>query len=244
MNALLSIWTWLEIALMSVVGFCAQLVLAVFTWPFDRRRLFTGRCFRLVAVVSTKLTPYWDFAVHGALPQPLPRRTVVVSNHESNADPFLISHLPWEMKWLGKAELFRIPFIGWSMFLAGDVPVVRGEKTSGAGALLKCAEWVKKGMPAMIFPEGTRSLDGKMGPFKDGAFRLAVETGAEVLPLAVAGTHEALPKRSWKFGKSRGRVVAGTPIQSAGKSVEALRDEAREAIARLAAEAERAAREG
>ena len=238
MNALLSIWTWLEIALMSLVGFCIQLVLAVLTRPFDRRRVITGRCFRLVGVVSTKLAPYWRFGVHGPLPEPWPRRTVVVSNHESNADPFLISYLPWEMKWLGKASLFKIPVVGWSMWLAGDIPVTRGDQESAKEAMTRCAKWLEKGMPVMIFPEGTRSKTEELLPFKDGAFRLAIELGADVLPVAVSGTRRALPKHSWRFARARGLVTVGTPISTKGMTqadVERLKAMAREQILALRA---------
>jgi 1-acyl-sn-glycerol-3-phosphate acyltransferase len=238
MNALLSIWTWLEIGLMSLVGFCIQLVLAVFTWPFDRRRVITGRCLRLVGVVSSKLAPYWRFGVHGPLPEQWPRRTVVVCNHESNADPFLISHLPWEMKWLSKASIFKIPVVGWSMWLAGDISVTRGDQDSAKGAMTRCARWLEKGMPVMIFPEGTRSKTEELLPFKDGAFRLAIELGADVLPVAVSGTRKALPKHSWRFASARGLVTVGTPISTKGMTqadVERLKAMAREQILALRA---------
>jgi 1-acyl-sn-glycerol-3-phosphate acyltransferase len=238
MNALLSIYTWLEIGLMSLLGFVVQLALAVFTWPFDRRRVVTGRCFRLVGVTASRLTPYWDFGVHGPVPERLPRRLVVVSNHESNADPFLISRLPWEMKWLGKASLFKIPVVGWSMWLAGDIPVTRGDQDSARGAMAQCAKWLDKGMPVIIFPEGTRSKTEELLPFKDGAFRLAIEAGADVLPLAVSGTRKALPKHSWRFAYSRGLVTVGTPISTQGMTLsdlERLKTMAREQILALRA---------
>jgi 1-acyl-sn-glycerol-3-phosphate acyltransferase len=238
MNALLSMWTWLEIGLMSLVGFCLQLVLAPFTWPFDPRRYITGRCLRQVAVVSTKLTPFWRFSVHGPLPEVWPSRAVVVSNHESNADPFLISHLPWEMKWLGKASLFKIPVVGWSMWLAGDIPVTRGDQDSAKGAMARCVKWLDKGMPVMIFPEGTRSKTEELLPFKDGAFRLAIEAGADILPVAVSGTRRALPKHSWRFANSRALVAVGTPISTKGMTLadlEALKARAREQILALRA---------
>jgi 1-acyl-sn-glycerol-3-phosphate acyltransferase len=238
MNALLSIWTWLEIALMSLVGFFIQLPLFLLSWPFDRRRVVAGRWFRLIAVICTKLTPFWRFEVHGPLPARFPRRTVVVSNHESNADPFLISHLPWEMKWLGKASLFKIPAVGWSMWLAGDIPVTRGDGDSARGAMARCVRWLEKGMPVMIFPEGTRSKTDELLPFKDGAFRLAIETGSDVLPLAVSGTRRALPKHSWRFASSLALVKVGTPISTQGMTladVERLKAMAREQILALRA---------
>ena len=235
MNALLSAWTWFEIGLVAFLGWIVQMVLALFTWPFDRRRVVVGRTFRLVGVVASRLTPFWHFAVVGPTPK-VAGRTVVVSNHESQADPFLISHLPWEMKWLGKASLFRIPVVGWMMWLAGDVPVHRGDKTSGKGAMASCAEWLARGMPVMIFPEGTRSPDGDLLPFKDGAFRLAIETGADILPIAVSGTRTALPKHSWRFRYAYASVTVGTPLSTKGLTLadlEALKTSARAQVEAL-----------
>ena len=235
MRALASIWSWFAIVLVVVVGFFIQLALAIVTVPFDRRRLVAGRFFRWMGIAAAKLIPTWSFGVHGAVTRPQ-GRTVVVGNHASNADPFLISSLPWEMKWLSKASLFRVPVIGWSMWLAGDVPVKRGEKSSGEEAMRLCARWLERGVPVMIFPEGTRSKTSELLPFKDGAFRLAIETGAEVLPIAVHGTSEALPKHSWKFGSARARVTVGEPISTKGmtlESVESLKAEARARIEAL-----------
>jgi 1-acyl-sn-glycerol-3-phosphate acyltransferase len=237
MNALLSMYAWLETGLVSLSGFCLHVPLAVVTWPFDRRKVVTGRLFRLIGVTAARLNPYWKFGVHGTPVRPS-GRTVVVSNHESNADPFLISYLPWEMKWLGKASLFKIPVVGWSMWLAGDIPVRRGEKDSALSAMNTCARWLDKGMPVMIFPEGTRSKTEELLPFKDGAFRLAIETGADVLPIAVSGTRRALPKHSWRFATSRALVTVGTPISTKGMTladVERLKEQAREQILSLRA---------
>jgi 1-acyl-sn-glycerol-3-phosphate acyltransferase len=241
MNAVLSLWTWTELILCTVFGFCVQLVLFACTAPFDRRRQVAGRWFRIVGIIAARLTPYWRFGTDGAVPRRIAPRTVVVSNHESQADPFLISHLPWEMKWLGKEALFRVPFLGWSMWLAGDVPVRRGTRASVEEAMVRCARWLDRGVPVMIFPEGTRSSDGALGPFKDGAFRLAIEAGAELLPIAVSGTRRALPKHSWRFGLSRARVAVGRPIPTVGRSltdVEPLKAEARAQIEAMRARLE------
>jgi 1-acyl-sn-glycerol-3-phosphate acyltransferase len=240
-NALLSIWTWTEIGVVALLGFLLQVPVFLVTWPFDRRRVVAGRVFRGVGVVASRLTPFWHFGVEGPVPRTVAGRTVVVSNHESQVDPFLISYLPWEMKWLGKASLFRIPVVGWMMRIAGDVPVHRGDSASGKGAMAVCARWLARGVPVMIFPEGTRSLDGSLLPFKDGAFRLAIETGADMLPIAVRGTHDALPKYSWRFHRAEARVTVGTPLSTRGltladletlkasarREIEALRDRLR-----------------
>ncbi|NNC20408.1 1-acyl-sn-glycerol-3-phosphate acyltransferase [Corallococcus exiguus] len=238
MNALLSIWTWVEVGLVALVGFFVQLSLFILTFLFDKRRYVAGRCFRLVGVTAAKLTPFWRFGVHGNVPDRVAPNTVVVSNHESNADCFLISFLPWEMKWLGKRSLFKVPVVGWMMSLAGDVSVERGDRDSATGAMARCKEWMLKGMPVMIFPEGTRSKTDELLPFKDGAFRLAIEMQADVLPLAVSGTRLALPKHSWRFATSRGLVTVGTPISTKGMTmddVESLKNQARAQIEALRA---------
>jgi 1-acyl-sn-glycerol-3-phosphate acyltransferase len=125
----------------------------------------------------------------------------VVSNHESFADILLISHLPCEMKWLSKVEIMRIPVLGWDMYLAGDIPVERGTARSAVKAMHRCQEVLKKKVSVIIFPEGTRSDSGEMLPFKDGAFRLAIDAGVPILPLVVSGTRTALRKHDWRVGR-------------------------------------------
>lgn len=221
-NILLVLWTWLAMVLCATVAFVLQLVVIPLTFWFDRNRVLAGRIYREAGVSTARLSPLWDFGVHGPVPprSRWPRRTVVVSNHCSQADPFLISHLPWEMKWLGKASLFRVPVLGWSMWLSGDIPVVRGERSSAKSAMARCRRYLDRGMPVMIFPEGTRALGDELGPFKDGAFQLAIESGADILPLAVHGTANALPVHDWRFGRARARVVVGDPISTVGMSLE------------------------
>ena len=239
-RTVLSVWSWSALAVTAVGGFAIQVPLFLLTWS-DKTRKVPGRFTRDIAVTIAKLNPMWDFEIHGALPDYEPGKTVVVSNHVSNSDAFLISHLPWEMKWLGKASLFNIPFVGWLMRLGGDVPVKRGAKGSIVEAMQICREHLERGMPVMIFPEGTRSKSGELLPFKDGAFRLAIEAGADVLPLAVAGTRDALPKHSWKFGFANGLVKVGTPIVTRGLSlddIETVKTQAREQIEAMVAEIE------
>lgn len=211
-RALVSTWTWLEIALVVILGFSIQLPLFLLTAPFDRRRYVAGRFLRLMAKTAVKLAPTWKFQVHGSVPVASPGRMIVVGNHCSHTDVFLISHLPWEMKWLAKEALFRVPFLGWCMSLAGDVPVRRGAKDSAERAMAACRRWLDRDQAVFIFPEGTRSETGAMREFKDGAFRLALETGAPILPVAVAGTQRALRKHDWRVGEADARVLVGQPI--------------------------------
>jgi len=125
------------------------------------------------------------------------------------------------------------------MYLVGDVPIRRGQKDSIAVAMRKMRSWLDRDVPVMMFPEGTRTADGSLGEFKDGAFRLAIEAQAEVLPVGLRGSREALPKHAWRFGRSRARVRCGTPISTVGMTLAdlpALKAEARAQIEALRTE--------
>jgi 1-acyl-sn-glycerol-3-phosphate acyltransferase len=159
---------------------------------------------------------------------------VVVANHESFVDILLISHLPFEMKWLSKAEFFKFPLVGWLMRMAGDIPLDRSSGRSAVTALKQCRVRLDQKVSVMIFPEGTRSKSGELQEFKDGAFRLAVDAGVPIIPLAVHGTKSALRKHDWRFGHSRAEVRILEPVSTAGltkRDVPALRDQVRERIA-------------
>ena len=234
-----SIWTWLVLGVCTIVWCPIMALLLAVTWPFDRGRYAVGFFFRKIAVVTSAANPLWKFRRSG-ISVPDPRRPyVVVSNHESFVDILLISHLPWEMKWLSKAELFRVPILGWDMWLAGDIPVQRGEGRSAVRALQQCRDVLNKRVSVIIFPEGTRATTGEMLPFKDGAFRLAIEVGVPVLPLALKGTATALAKHDWRVGRSIAEVRVLAPVETTGMSVKQskeLRDRVRAMIADARAE--------
>jgi 1-acyl-sn-glycerol-3-phosphate acyltransferase len=161
------------------------------------------------------------------------RGYVVVANHESTADPFLLSFLPWDMRWVAKEELFHLPLIGWMMRFSGDIPLKRGDRGSVALMMQEARSALEHGISVMMFPEGTRSPTGELGRFKDGAFQLAVEAGAPVLPVAVAGTRACRPKGSLWFGEARAiaRVLDPIPPADGGpEAVAKLREEARHRI--------------
>jgi 1-acyl-sn-glycerol-3-phosphate acyltransferase len=214
-RTLLAIITCIELFLVASLGFVFVAIVYIFTRAFDSRRMLSGKALRMVAHSAALFSPMWRFKIHGPLPEKLSPKTVCVSNHCSHTDVFLICHLPWEMKWLAKRSLFKLPFIGWGMWLVGDVGVDRGSAKALA-ALDECRAWLERGVPVMIFPEGTRSKTGQTQPFKDGAFKLAIDTGADVLPMAVAGTEHALSKHDWRPGFARGVLRVGTAIPTKG----------------------------
>ncbi len=233
-RTVLSLWAWLIIGLCVILWLPMMTVVRVVTAPFDKGRYWTGYLFRKLPVVAGKLNPLWTFRVSGNIPTDPRRPYIVVSNHESFVDILLISHLPFEMKWLSKVENFKIPVMGWEMSLAGDVRLTRGEISSATDAMRECADRLEKKVSVMFFPEGTRSKTGELGKFKNGAFRLAIETGVPILPVAVSGCHSALRPHDWRLGVSVAEVRVLDPIEVDGltaNDIYALRDRARNAIA-------------
>ena len=233
-----SLWAWGAITVLVLLW----LPLLALMRLFDRDPVHyrTGRMFRRLGVAMTLVNPAWRVTVSGF---PIPRERlpfVVVSNHQSLADIPLISHLPWEMKWVGKEELFKIPIIGWMMQLSSDISVNRGDARSGAKTLIRALRVLENRCPVMFFPEGTRSPDGRLGRFTDGAFHLALRARVPVLPLVVEGSHDALPKRSWKFGPPRRiqiTVLEPVAVENYGvKDVQGLRDHVRAKILKTLAE--------
>ena len=217
-RVIFSCWIWFEIGLLSILGVTLMALGLVLFGFADRDRRILGRSYRLLAVLSAKLAPMWKLEIVGPVPRGPLGRTVVVCNHMSHLDSFFISYLPWEMKWLAKASLSRIPFIGWGMKIAGDIFVVRSEPQSIGQAMQRAAYYLRRNTPVFIFPEGTRSQQQELLPFKLGAFRLAIEEKAQILPLAIFGTQHGLPKHSWCFNWTKARITVGAPIETADLS--------------------------
>lgn len=197
LNILRSIWIWTASA-----GLILLWTLLLFVvWLFDRdpRRVRTGRWFRRLGRAIAKLYP-WRIRISGIENLQVDGVYVIVSNHQSLADIPVIAHLRIDTKWLAKAELFRVPFVGWMLRMAGDIPVDRSDRSKSARALMQCAQYLRQRCSVVFFPEGRRSRDGQVLPFAEGPFKLAIREQVSILPLVVEGSGNALPKHSWVFG--------------------------------------------
>ena len=227
--------------LIIVLGLPVLALLVLVTVPFDRTRRIPGLFLRRLGSTPTYVFPFWHIRIEGE--QPSTGAYVCVSNHQSFLDIFGMARQRREMKWIAKEEIFKLPLFGHYFKLSGDIPVNRGDRESGGAALTKARWYLDHGMPVMIFPEGTRSRDGKMGAFKPGAFRLAIEAQVPILPVAVTGSAYGMPKGSPWIRPTLVLVRVLEPIETKGMSgadVVGLMATTRERIA--AAEAELAAR--
>ncbi len=146
-----------------------------------------------------------------------PKRTyILVCNHRSYVDIFAcLGYLPIQFRWIAKAQLFRVPFLGWAMSRIGYIPIERGSPKKAYRSMLEAAERVKNGVSVLIFPEGTRSPDGRLQPFKKGMFLIALKSKAPILPITLLGTAEILPKGKWFARPGNVRIIIDPPIETA-----------------------------
>lgn len=121
---------------------------------------------------------------------------IYMPNHQSNFDiPVLLAYLNVQFRWLAKAELFKIPIFGHAMKRAGYISIDRSNRKSAFESLGRVAKIIRNGVSVLIFPEGTRSTDGKIRDFKKGGFVLAVDSGVPVVPVIIYGTRSVMPKK-------------------------------------------------
>lgn len=226
----LAFWTFL---VSSSIGLFP---LALATWavtsPFDRRLVLLHRFTCFWASIYTWLNPAWPVRVEGRERIRPGVPYVMVANHQSLLDILVLFRLFRHFKWVSKIENFRIPCIGWNMRLNRYIPLVRGDRASVIEMMAACETTLAQGNPIMMFPEGTRSQDGKLRAFKPGAFQIALKMGAPILPIVLEGTGNALPKRGFVL---RGRhpisvrVLDEIPHESfAGSPPEKVADEVRQ----------------
>jgi 1-acyl-sn-glycerol-3-phosphate acyltransferase len=232
-EAALGLYSYLEF------GACVAAFLPVMGLVWARHRAdptqrVPGQWMRRLGRTTSALTPLWKFHVEGEAPADVDARPyVVVANHESLADPFLLSWLPWDMRWVAKRELFEIPLIGLVFKFSGDIPLVRGESGSIKSTMAACRESLDNGMSIMMFPEGTRSKNGQLLSFKDGAFRLAIEAGVPILPVAIVGTKDCLQKGSKRLGMANAVARVLPVISTEGATLDdvaSIRERARASI--------------
>ena len=186
---------WSFVTASSIALFPVALLVWAVTAPFDRRKVVLHRFTCFWASLYTWFNPAWPVTVTGREHIRPDETYVMVANHLSVIDIFVLFRLWRHFKWVSKVENFRIPCIGWNMHLNGYVPLRRGDRASVIEMMRACERELAAGSSIMMFPEGTRSMTGQLRPFKTGAFELALKARKPILPIALSGTLEALPDR-------------------------------------------------
>ena len=190
-----SILFWTFLFTTSFVCFPIAVLIWAVTVPFDPklRLLHQFTCFW--ASLYTWFNPAWPVRVEGRERIQPGETYVMVANHQSLLDILVLFRLFSHFKWVSKIENFRLPLIGWNMTLNRYVKLRRGDRASVIQMIEHCTRILAEGNSIMMFPEGTRSMDGRMRAFKPGAFELALKCERPLLPIVLNGTSDALPKR-------------------------------------------------
>ena len=199
LNRFVSVGFITFIALTSIIFFLVACLLWCLTRPFDRRLTLLHLFTSFWASLYLWIMPAWSVHVDGDRKKAWQGHYVIVSNHQSQLDILVAFCLFIPFKWVSKAAVFRLPFIGWNMVLNRYIKIKRGRKDSIAQMMQACEKNLAAGNSIYFFPEGTRSKTGTVKPFKHGAFTLAQKMKVPILPIVINGTKNALPKNSLNF---------------------------------------------
>lgn len=174
--------------------------------------------------------------------EPLPaadfsRPHIFVMNHQSMLDiACAFAAIPVDLRFVAKSVLRHVPFVGWYMWMTGMIFVDRSRGVRALRNLARAAAQIREGASILVFPEGTRSKDGRILPFKRGPFLMALEAGVPVVPVAIEGSGRVLPPGSLRLRPGEVRLALGQPIATAGRTAEArdqLMNEVRSALVEL-----------
>jgi 1-acyl-sn-glycerol-3-phosphate acyltransferase len=156
---------------------------------------------------------------------PRNRPFIFMANHQSNFDILvLLGYIPAHFYWISKKEVFYVPLLGAAMKRAGYISVDRQDREKAIQSLHDAAQIIKNGKSVMTFPEGTRSRDGKIRPFKKGPFYLALQSGVPIIPVSIIGSRAILPRRSLRMHPGKITMIIDKPIDTTEYTLE-TRDE-------------------
>lgn len=182
------------VSITALIFFIIALLIWLITKPFDKKLVVLHLFSSFWGALYLWVMPLWSAKITGKENITKGRTYVIVSNHQSQLDILLAYCLFFPFKWVSKAEVFKIPFIGWNMGLNGYIRLHRGRRDSIRKLMIDCKRTLEEGKSVYFFPEGTRSKSGMVGEFKAGAFALAKRLKLPILPIVINGSKNALPK--------------------------------------------------
>ena len=220
---------WLLVGLTSLAFFIIDAAIWIITIWWDKRLWLLHRYSCLWAMFYIWANPLWRIDLQGKENIVKGQTYIIISNHQCAFDIVLLYKLWMHFKWVAKREIFRIPVIGWNLWLNKHIAIDRTSVRGARKMLLEAQKNLQMGSSVLIFPEGTRSTDGTIKRFKDGAFVLAKKTNLPILPIVIEGSMEVFPKKGYILKASQRftmRVLKPIePAKFASKSVEELTKE-------------------
>ena len=224
---------WIFFGLTMVVNFFLSLLVWLFTFPFDRKGVVLHGFASIWSSLYIWFNPFLKLKIEGREKLEKGKTYVLCSNHRSVMDIVILYGLFFHYKWVSKKEIFRVPFLGWNMYLNRYVYLDRNKPSSHIKMLKDCEKHLSQGSSLMIFPEGTRSRDGRtVGKFRDGAFLVAKKMKCDVVPIAVTGTEDVFTKDIVyrKVYPMKIRILDPIPWDWGGDNVKSLARETRDRI--------------
>lgn len=201
----------LMIGLVALTVFCAAMSLffaALMGHPEDtvhRVARFWGNACLFISGVRIRISGL------DRIPRGLP--VIFMANHQGNYDIFtLLGKIPAQFRWIAKKEVFAIPLLGPAMKKAGYISIDRKNREKAIRSMDEAADKIRQGKSVMTFPEGTRSPDGSIGPFKKGSFYLAIQSGVPVIPVTILGSRNVMKKRKMNIRRGTITVIIDKPI--------------------------------
>lgn len=196
MNRIFSVLFIVYFFVLALIYLGLALVVCLITRRSDPTKLALHRLSALFMRRLLWVSPFWRCEIEGQENVVQGEPYVIVANHQSLADIVILFGLEHNFKWVARRSLFKFPIFGACMSINDHVPVAATDLSSTRSMMRVCHGWLKQGVSILIFPEGTRSPDGDVHTFYEGAFRLANLCNVRVLPIAITGTHDVLPKGS------------------------------------------------
>ncbi len=146
---------------------------------------------------------------------------IFMANHQSDFDILIVlAHIPGQFRWIAKKELFKVPIFGKAMRNAGYIEIDRQNHERALRSLEEAAQKIREGKSVVTFPEGTRSKDGTIQPFKHGIFHLAIKAGVPIVPISIIGASKIMPKRKLMVKPGRITMVIDRPVEVTGYTIE------------------------
>lgn len=189
-------YMWTVVVLCTVTTATFIIVCAFILYPFDHNRQIANIGAEVWGKMIFAANPFWKLKMQGLGYLRKHKGYILVVNHLSAMDIVCLFCMGKNFKWVAKDSLFRIPFFGWAMSALGYVSLKRGEHGSIRDSYRESMKWLNRGVSVLIFPEGTRSSSGKLGTFKNGAFKLAAQTKKPIVPIVLTGTREIIQRGS------------------------------------------------
>ncbi len=209
---IISIYVWLFIWVTAPALYLTAFLIWLSTVLFDKRLRLLHQFGCFWAGLYFDVNPLWKIKISGKENIPRNHACIMVANHQSMVDILVLYKLFVHFKWVSKKEVFRVPFFGWNMELNRYIKLDRGSRRSIAKMIKEAHENLGIGNPVMIFPEGTRSVDGVIKKFKEGAFVLALKSSVPIVPIVILGTAGVIGKSPLFFNPNRQMQMHILPV--------------------------------